>query len=388
MHAGHFWDMPDADEEAGQDKLRSAVEWGIFHRFPRSNGGPSALLNLKPSLRNAYFERIGASPTITVCPDGGNIAAWIASLPAGAFDEIFALDFFQMHSDTEHGMAELARVLKKGGTVFLNFFSSEHFKQADKLPGPNGAPSLGSVSAIPPVTLAPDQAVALARRHGLIARKIIPYSSFYGNSLWVGMLKNRFRWERILDWLSTNRKLFDLALHLEESIVARLGSISAPKYMLVVQLDTGHGARSPDLSGCDDGWNAEASYFNVAAAADRAGLSPDRIREGLGPYLSDFRNRVFFHHLWDLLRRNFGDSGRGEWLGILPEAVRKEFQKWHGYEQVDELCLQTVRDWHRIPSISLALRHRRIPLGPGLEYGQFPAMLTRLLGASGKGGNG
>src|SRR5690606_41736246 len=88
VQVGHFWDMSESDEEAGQDKLRSAVEWGIFHRFPRPPGRRGSLLNLKPSLGNGFFEREGASPSITVCPDAGNMPAWMADLPPESFDEI------------------------------------------------------------------------------------------------------------------------------------------------------------------------------------------------------------------------------------------------------------------------------------------------------------
>src|SRR5690606_22857500 len=128
-------------------------------------------------------------------------------------------------------------------------------------------------------------------------------SSFYGNSLWVGMFKNRFRWERILDWMSTNRKLFELALHLEETIVSKLGIISAPKYVLVVRMEESPGSGHSDLAVGEVKWKPDTDAYNAAAAAENAGLTLDGIRGGLEPHLTDFRNRVFFHHLWDLLRR-------------------------------------------------------------------------------------
>ncbi|MEO7423543.1 MAG: hypothetical protein ABI036_00045, partial [Fibrobacteria bacterium] len=229
-----YRDLFEADAEAGQEKLRSAVEWGLYRKHCAGRGSGS-LLNLKPACSEGFFQGAGQSLKITSYPGVSDPLGWLRSLPADSFDAIFGLDFLGSVADTGASIRELGRSLKSGGVLLLNFFSADHFALADSLPASGNRLSVRDRAAMPAQAITPAGVGELATAGGLAVTGIIPYSSFYGNSLWLELMESRFRWERILDWLSSDARLFDFALFLEESIIANLASDCAPRFAAVLE---------------------------------------------------------------------------------------------------------------------------------------------------------
>lgn len=365
-----FRDLPIADSEAGQDKLRSAVEWGVLHRrLQGRNIGP--LLNLKRACPEGFFPRGQSAPGITGMPDDTDPEAWIRTLPQASFDVIFGLDFFQLHGNPRSGIGDLGALLKPDGILFADFFSAEHFALAGSLPAPAHRGPVRDRAAIPGLLLSPGDIGEMARAAGLRVSGIVPYSAFYGNSLWLEMMESRFRWERILDWLSADPILFDCALFLEESIVARLGAACAPRFIAVLEKNG-----KPGPSGADS---------ERPGLHERIGIPKPELDGAFASHGKDARNLVFMHHLWRLAEAHLTEAACPGWKGLLPSWIAEEYAGWLAQEGLDAKGMRTVNGWHEIPEVSRALRHRGIPLGPGLQYEQVRGMLADVFGCFRRG---
>ncbi len=381
-YSEEFWDRPEAAEDAGQDKLRAAVEWGIYRKFSRLNPRDHSLLNLKRSLVDGFFSHDGKIPAMRECPDPPFPESWLAGIGSGSIAEIFAFDFFRWHPDWQEGIGRLARMLKSDGLLFLDFFSEAHFRPAGTLTRSDGLTRLDKIAAIPAALVSPGLVSETARAHGLTVRQVIPYSSFYGNSLLVDMMRSRFRWERILDWFSSRKPLFDLGLFLEESLVAKMGTGAAPKFAVVLE-KTGRIDTDPAILERETEWLPDSLPFSAATLSRFAGSGGGRLpalpmlKESLSAHLAEIPNRLFLLHL---LQACGADLQGSEWDMLLPKERIEEYRHWGGQEHADEACTRTLRGWHRIPEIDKVLRHRDSPLGPGMEYGQMPEMLKDVFG--------
>ncbi|HKP95133.1 MAG TPA: hypothetical protein VJ385_05185 [Fibrobacteria bacterium] len=360
-----FRDTPEAELEAGQDRLRSAVEWGIYRRFRKDGAG--TLLNLKPACREGFFSPDGGPAQITTIPGDADPAAWVRGLPPESFDAVFGLDFFQVHGDFPRGLEDLARALKKEGTLFLNFFSADHFALAGSLSGPGDRAPVRDRAAVPVRTATTGEVRESARRCGLQVAAVVPYSSFYGNSLWLELMGSRFRWERILDWLSSDERLFDFALFLEEAVAAKLGAECAPRFAAVLRKSAGEASQ-----------DGEAGQSRPLP--DGIGIPRERLHAIFTEHARDTRNLVFLHHLWKLAWTHLGESRRPGWKELLPDWIHGEYRAWLAQEGLDAKGMAVVDGWHLLPEMGGRLRHRGIPLGPGLQYEQLRRMLADVFG--------
>lgn len=368
----HGGDVPLADGEAGQDKLRSAVEWGIYRSFPSGN----RLVNLKPSLAGDAFGPSGAALEVMAPPEEAEPGKWLETQPAASCDGIYAFGFFQAHGDWQASLGLMARVLNSGGRLFLNAYSREHFELGRTLPGRGGGTLDGQVS-LPRNILSPREIGESLERLGLTVERIVPYSSFYGNSLWLETMVIRFRWEKILDWLDSDPLLFAFALGLERAIVARMGTSSAPLFALVAQKKKYPGGYLESALSRDEGWRKTPHPFSREALARWAAIPGAPGEVGFPAHLRDIRNRVFFHHL---AVSGGADPDWNGWEGLIPRETAEEFRTWNDQERIDAVCMRVIRGWHGLPGVREAFSHHGLPLGPAFEYDQLGSLLAGVMG--------
>jgi hypothetical protein len=378
-----FWDSPAAAEEAGQDKLRSAVEWGLFHRHAENLSPSRPLLNLKPSASDAFFLRGNAGVPRCVAPDLSSIESAFAPHAEGGLGGIFAFDFFQLHPDWRRFLALASRSLADDGTLYLNSFSEPHFRLAPCIRTADGSSTAEDAAAFPHSTADPGHIAATAEGHGLRLVDVVPYSSFYGSSLWLETIRRRARWERILDWLTSDRQLFEFALFLEERVIARMGAEAAPRFAMILRKGRRNGVEARPVTEPAPLSASRCHPFSVGALAQAArrmgalGTGATGSDATWSRFLAGIRNRVFFQRLLESAGADMGDP---LWSSILPDQALETFRIWQRQDADDGLALRLIRDWQRLPEVDATLRHRGVPLCPGLEYEQVTAVLKGVFG--------
>ena len=357
-----FRAFPDDGLEAGQDKLCMALEREVLLRHLKhlKAAHPRRILNLKPSYGGGFFSCGDGEADVAHLPGLSDPLDWISALPVGGFDAVYALDSDPDRGDPRERLALLARPLNRGGLLFMDCFSADHFGLLPRLGATARGRTVPERAAIPKCAVSAAQMHAAASSAGMSVLETVPYSSCYGNSLWLELMESRFRWERILDWLGSDQELLEFALFLERDVIARYGTAAAPRFMLVLSKDP------PGSPGPGPVWGGGPSLDVVHSEFDR------RAR--------DIRNLVFLNHLWKLAVSHLGSSGPIAWRHLLPGWIHAEFERWRDQEALDAKGMLAVDGWYGIPEADAVLRHRGIRLGPGLQYDQMRKVLADVFG--------
>lgn len=315
---------------------------------------------------------------------GLEVAAKVASLDRlpfsdGEFDTLVSLNVLVHFPNWRDILPEWARVVKSGGRLVFDVHSLDHVRAAAGHPVTEEellAIGAGNYQ----MRLAVEDLVAEADRRGLAVIAAVPYGAFLGGgnrNFLLGDLETRHYWSRLLSWLASDERFFELALFLEQGLIAHLTTSVTGRFMVVLE-------NRPDAAG-NRQWlerhhELEAIlHARPLAVADLLARVPDGAtwRQRLAGHLAD---SLHGRRLAELLARPLVESGCSDWHGLFGE-FGGYFADLAAKRAADALATDLSRRLPAEPAaVAAALQFENLPLGEGCEYFLLECLLTQAFG--------
>jgi len=281
-------------------------------------------------------------------------------------------------------LPEWVRVVRPGGRLIFDVHSLDHYRIAHGASAGEDAMTASGFESYYLLVAARDL-VAEADRRGLAVVDIVPYDAFEEDGYVdpVFSIETKHWWRRLLSWLATDDRLLDLALFLEQELVARLSTAVTGRYMVVLERrrDPGH----------NDAWLQAKDELN-------AHLRGVIALETLAPYLrvstAQFRSRLNGHvraslrnfALFDRLCRGLFLSGvRIDVASFLEEDMLTRLDDWSRRRELDREVTAQARGWTAAPGAHEIMRLNGVSLGDALEYHLVEDLLTQYHGLFSEG---
>lgn len=304
----------------------------------------------------------------------------------GEFDSLLSLNVMVHFPHWRDILKEWRRVVRAGGRIVFDIHSQDHEDVARAARGfpewlDNTTDFGNYVCRIRVAEL-----VEAADELGLTLVGVIPYAGLFagGNpNLWFTSTQaDGLRFDRLLSWLASDTSLLDFALFLEQTVFARLTSVSTGRMMVVLEPGEGRLANQAWLER-----NRALDHF-LAGTVDYDRLAT-RVREfdsdwrqQLNGHLDWPRNRVLLHALlsaWQVF------PGHLDVDSFIEERHALALQAWRRQDTMDQLATHIPRDLAALPEVAGILSHRGVPLTGGLEYDLTRDLLDKTFHAFDRG---
>lgn len=291
------------------------------------------------------------------------------SLQSGSVDSLLVLDTPWLAHAPLQRVADAARVVRPGGRVLLACRSAEHRAALGNVPADPGIDERPTVTAW----------VEAARRHGLVIRAVIPYGAFLSDgshSRWLGDWPMTAYARRLLSWLSDDPHLLELALLIEQEIVAHLSTRVTDRFVALFD-------RREDVTAAD-AWLRRHSELDDClrrSPLDRASLqkhvpgSLPALRVHVSALLSvSLRAR----RLFDAVVAPLLDPTGLTWSDLVEPALASYFVDVARHRDLDSWAMVWSRQAAcEVPGMAANVQHQGVPLGRALEYSLVEPLLTQ-----------
>jgi SAM-dependent methyltransferase len=297
--------------------------------------------------------------------------------PDATFDSLISLNVLVHFPNWREILPEWARVVRPGGRLVFDVHSLDHLRAAlgrrvDE--AEMAAVDAGSYQ----MRLAVEDLVATADRHGLTVVAAVPYGAFLsgGNRNYLlGDVEDKHYWARLLSWLACDEALFDLALFLEQELIAHLTTSVTGRFMAV--LEKRHdAAANADFVARNRRFEAALRGRPIAGGAFQTILPGgwSAWRDRLQPHLAaSMRNRRLLEILGEPLVR----SGSSSWEELIGPPWSSTFAELSVRRRCDRVATELSRRLAAEPAaVAAALSYQDLPLGEGCEYRLVEALLT------------
>lgn len=287
-----------------------------------------------------------------------------------AVDLVLALGSRPHAAPVSQKLSDWASRLVDGGRLIVELRSAEH-QQA--------CPARGSGDTRPS-TIAAAELVQEAAQHGLCVRAAIPYGLFLcdgGHSRFLGDLPTTAYFRRLLSWLSEDRPLLELALLIEQDIVAHLSPRVTDRFVAVFEKRSDAAAVS-------------AWLHRLRASEDRLCRSPLDLSElQLGRPLPALRQHVSAllnaslrcRRLFDAVATPLVARGGAAWRDLVEPPLDSYFLDVARHRELDRYAMQWSRQAGcQVPGVAPIFQHADVPLGRALEYSLVEPLLTQGFG--------
>lgn len=299
--------------------------------------------------------------------------------PDASADSILSLNVMVHFPHWQNVLSEWKRVLKPEGRIIFDIHSMDHLEAAlppdQALAYANAGTSDNSHGVYMSHARVTDIA-AWADANQCTLKSIIPYASIYGRPAynhWLTPLEDRFDWQRLLSWLGTDKKLLDLAVFIEETIISQLGSKSTCRFFVIIDNTPGNNEAWLRENEARDKAIKSGSWDSVLPIQHPTWLHM------LSQFLSSPRTRQLLFRLIEAVSRRFAPL---DLLHLIPEPYQSLFQDWRLQRLLDDSALQIAQQWPNTSSAGsgTGLFFKGVPLSPGLEYNLMENILTRQYG--------
>jgi 2-polyprenyl-3-methyl-5-hydroxy-6-metoxy-1,4-benzoquinol methylase len=309
----------------------------------------------------------------------------VSNLPVqdGQYDTLLSLNVMTHFPHWREVMAEWKRVVRPGGRIVFDIYSLDHLSYVS-----------GRTVGIEEILdvrvdnftmhIEAEALIAEADRLGLTVAAIVPYGSLFSGRYRrfndsVPLLEQQW-WQRQLAWTTTDDRMLDFALFLEQRLFAHLTSITTGRFMAVLENRFGKAANEEFLRR-----NRLLNELLVARPS-LSSLTPylsepmEEWRETLNRHLDYTRNRVLFYFLATSM---FNSPDALDMPFFLEDRHVRKFRRWLEAEKLDWNLLQVLGAWHGQKEVAEALSFQGVPLGVGLEYEITRDVLKRYAATNG-----
>ncbi|HEY9102738.1 class I SAM-dependent methyltransferase [Chitinimonas sp.] len=305
--------------------------------------------------------RLAGQTPMTLMP--GDVAN--LPLPSANFDFLLSLNVVVHFPHWREILLEWDRVLKPGGRILFDIHSLDHLEavygagEATERMVAEGEAAFGSYMSLARA----GDLVQWADMHGYRVQAITAVGGFVVSTRnhWLASLETKHWWNRLLGWMTTDKKLFDFALWLETEVIWKLPCTATGRFMVVLDKVADPAANAA--------WLAEQQRLNASwRAGDVAAVFPplaDNQAAALRQHLSHPRNSFLLFELLKVVRQHFPALPLAAYL---PAEISALFEDWQLQEQLDQYALRVAGEWRRNGDFGAKFEHGGVPLGPGLEY--------------------
>ncbi|SFM98511.1 Methyltransferase domain-containing protein [Formivibrio citricus] len=321
----------------------------------------------------------GETPITLTTGDVANLP-----VPDASFDFVLSLNVVVHFPHWDKILDEWQRVVKPGGRLMFDIHSLDHLEAvygagepAEKIARAGEAE--GQYGSYMSMARARD-ILAWADTHGFSVVDIVPVGGFVVSTAnhWLADLERKHWWNRLLGWMTTDQKLFDFALWLEQEIVWRLTTAATGRFMVILDA-------TPDPER-NAAWLAGQELRNRALAegqVERAlGVSPQKISQGIRMQARHPRCAYLLYQLLAGIGAHAPEQSFDDWL---PDEIRRMFADWRLQEQIDQYSLALASQWREADGFDNRFALKGVPIGPGLDYPLMRDILTDYLGIFNKG---
>ncbi|GAB3265680.1 class I SAM-dependent methyltransferase [Chitinimonas naiadis] len=317
-------------------------------------------------------QRLAGTTPMTLLPgDVANLPA-----PSSHFDFLLSLNVVVHFPHWQEILLEWDRVLKPGGRILFDIHSLDHL-EAVYGTGEKTQQMLAAGEAAFGSYMSHARAADLvewANQHGYRVNAIVPVGGFVVSTRnhWLTSLESKHWWNRLLGWMTTDKKLFDFALWLETEVVWKLPCTATGRFMVVLDKVADTAANAV--------WLADQQRLNATWRAGDAihalpAMSPAQLAL-LRQHLAHPRNSFFLFELIKVVRQHFPSLPIEQYL---PGEITSLFEDWQLQEQIDQYALRVAGEWRRSGDFGAKFEYGGVPMGPGLEYNLVRDMLVDYL---------
>lgn len=297
--------------------------------------------------------------------DAAALQPFADTLPAGSQTAIQAFAALSPERQLPELLERCAEALRPGGRMVLDLRSPAHW-QAAFADEPQRWPEHARHD---PATAfcAPSDLIALASTRGLSLVALQPYAGLWDNALLYRALPHHFKWRRLLSWLESDERLFELALLLEQHVQAKLAPSASGRYLVALEKRADPAA--------DVQWLARLAALEaviesptLAGIDALLGLTPAQFAEQTAPLAVSLRTR----HVLYLLQRALASYRPGFAVdAYLDPASAQQLARWQAAHDIDRRNMAIVDTW-----AGQQLKRQNIDLAAGLNY-QLATSLLR-----------
>lgn len=258
-----------------------------------------------------------------------------------------------------------AEALAPGGRVVLDLRSPAHWQAAfadDMGSWPDYARE-DQASAF----CAPNDLLGLASARGLSLVALQPYGGLWDNALLYRALAHRFKWLRLLSWLEADEAFFELALLMEQQVLAKLAPSVSGRYLVALEKRADSSANVQWLSRLVQ-LEAVLESPMLAGVEELLVSSPQQIAEQAAPLLVSPRTR----HVLYVLQRALAVYRPGfATQAYVDEQSNEQLLRWKAADALDKRNMAVVHEW-----AGDTLLRDGVNLAAGLDY-QLATSLLR-----------
>lgn len=303
----------------------------------------------------------------------------VTALPCGdgEFDTVMSLNVMVHFPHWRDILKEWKRVVRPGGRIVFDVHSLDHFRVTGQVKPHAFEDKKNEGFEGYSTRVGSDELVAAADELGLAVVSMVPYAGVLGcgnpNHWLAGSLASKSSWDRLLSWMSLDRRLFDFALFLEQQCFARLTPMTTSLMMVVLE-------NRPDKAG-NAAWlerrqsldQALSRSISLSAMSELIPQWDTAWQEKLNAHLTWPRNRVMAYFLWSA----FWDyPGTIDLASFLSPAHLVVLERWHEEWQMDALTTLLLRAMAGEPNFQALFTYRDVPLGNAFEYDLTREVLT------------
>ncbi len=289
--------------------------------------------------------------------------------PDADFDYLVALNTLTQAPNWQEVLGKWQQVLRPGGRILFDIHSLDHL---EAVYGPDEAARRCARDPSVDAGLSHARVADLldwADEHGMKVVAIVPVGAFLGGGTinhWLReTLEEKFWWKRLLGWMAEENTFFNLALFLEEHLVAHLTTRSTSRFVAVLD-----NVPDRDANRCrlDEDVRRNALLSGAVGVNEMhqiygSGLAD--FADTLAGHLRTTRNRYFFY---TLAKAVLARKPNCDIAALLPDNIAALFEDWRLQDDLDDLASEIADTWYRAPRLGDEFQIAGTALGPGLEY--------------------
>lgn len=294
-----------------------------------------------------------------------------------SFDTVMSLNVLVHFPHWRDILKEWRRVCRPGGRIVFDIHSQDHEDAACAAKGlPPRPEDAGNDFGGYMSRLRVADLVETANRLGLRIVDVVPYAGLFagGNvNLWLKhTLAEGARFDRLLSWLASDRRLLDFALFLEQQVFAHLTTRLTGRMMIVLDNVRDDAA--------NQAWLARDERLNAALSQPLDAKLPSLVpafdaawRARFDAHLDWPRNRVLLHFLLSAWREFPGHLDAADFLAARHAQTLTE---WRRQDAIDALASHAARGLAALPEAAGIFEHHGVPLAGSLDYDLTRAVVT------------
>ena len=298
-----------------------------------------------------------------------------------SFDTLVSLNVLMHFPHWKQILPEWSRVVRPGGRLIFDLHSLDHYRAAL---GRQVAEEelLQAETGHYVLRVAAEDLVAEAERNGLAVATLLPYGAFLGGgnrNYLLGALEDKGYWSRLLSFMAEDPALFELALLLEQELIARLTTTVTGRFMAVLEKRDG---KASNQAWRQQNQRLEECLRQVPVDQEKLaallGRSLSELRRTVSAYLAtSLRSRRLFAFLTERLVA----EGRLAWSDLVTAPLDSYFSELATKRREDQLTSEWSQHAARdVAGVARLLEYGGDTLAGGLEYSLAEPLLIRGLG--------